>query len=83
MVSTMRCAFCVCGLVMLVATAAVDVAAQNAASTERCWSFGGGMNWLELNGERRLVRGDRKVVTTNATGGLAPFLEASFKLNDR
>lgn len=41
------------------------------------------MSWLELNGERRLVRGDRKVVTTNATGGLAPFLEASFKLNDR
>ena len=44
MVSTMRCAFCVCGLVMLVATAAVDVAAQNAASTERSWSFGGGMS---------------------------------------
>ena len=39
MVSTMRCAFCVCGLVMLVATAAVDVAAQNAASTERSWSL--------------------------------------------
>ena len=70
MVSTMRCAFCVCGLVMLVATAAVDVAAQNAASTERSWSFGGGTSRLSP-------------LSTNATGGLAPFLEASFKLNDR
>ena len=83
MVSAIRCTLCACGLVALATTAATDLAAQNTTSSARSWSFSGGLSWLELNGERRLVRGDRKVVTTNAEGGVAPFLEASFPLNDR
>ena len=82
-VSTLRCVLCAGGLAALAATVTVDVAAQSSTSTKRAWSFNGGLSWLELNGERRLVRGDRKVVTTNADGGLAPFLAASFKLSNR
>ena len=47
--------------VATVAVTATDVAGQTATTSGRSWSVGVGTSWLALNGERRLVRGDRKV----------------------
>ncbi len=65
------------------AVAATDVAGQTATTPGHSWSITMGTGWLELTGERRLVRGDRKVVTTDAESGVAPFLDVSFAMNDR
>lgn len=63
-------------------TAAVALGRSGAAAQSEVPSLAlaAGLSWLELNGTRRLVRGDRKVVTTDASGGVAPWLEVTYPL---
>ena len=47
------------------------------------WSLDVAGSWVELNGSRRLVRGDRKVVSTDAVGGFAPHLTIRHRASER
>lgn len=47
------------------------------------WSLDVAGSWVELNGSRRLVRGDRKVVSTDAVGGFAPHLTIRHRVSER
>jgi hypothetical protein len=71
------------GAMVALAAVPTDGACQTATSPGNSWSITLGTGWLALNGERRLVRDDRKVVTTDAESGVAPMLDVSFSLNDR
>jgi len=64
----------ICILVMfLTTTYAAPLYAQDQDTTAKdsSFKFRMGVDWLELNGEVRLVRGSRKVVTTDAGSGIS------------
>ncbi len=47
------------GAMVALAAVPTDGACETATSPGSCWSITLGTGWLALNGERRLVRGDR------------------------
>ena len=82
-VSTLGITMSGLGFVVLLAITSDRVEGQSSPPPAGSWSVTAGVEWLELNGTRRLVRGTRKVVTTDASSGMVPFLEVAIRLNDR
>lgn len=70
-------------IVLMMVGATGPIQGQARDHRGHAWSMSGGVGWTALNGARRLVRGDRKVVTTDASGGWTPFIEAGVGLGDR